>query len=59
MNTNYNILYSEHLIYGFHVCTCVFLLYQESFNMILINNPSFSDGGVTVGIRVMLKLSTR
>jgi hypothetical protein len=32
------------------VCMCVlvyFLLRQESFNMILVNNPSFYDGGVT------------
>jgi hypothetical protein len=33
------------------VCSCVFLLHQESFDMILANNPSFYDGGVTVGIR--------
>jgi hypothetical protein len=37
-------LYSEHLIYGLLVCTCVFLLRQESFDMILVNNPSFYDG---------------
>jgi hypothetical protein len=30
------------------MCTCVFLLCQESFNMILFNNPSFYDGGVTI-----------
>jgi hypothetical protein len=47
LNQNCNILYLEHLIYGLHVCTCVFLLRQESFNMILVNNPSFYDGGVT------------
>jgi hypothetical protein len=29
------------------VCTCVFLLRQESFDMILVNNPSFYVGGVT------------
>jgi hypothetical protein len=44
LNQNCNILYSEHLIYGLYVCTCVFLLCQESFDMILINNPSFCDG---------------
>jgi hypothetical protein len=41
------------------VCTCVFLLRQESFDMILVNYSSFYDGGVTVGIRPMLKLSAR
>jgi hypothetical protein len=30
------------------VCTYVFLLHQESFDMILVNNPSFHDRGVTV-----------
>jgi hypothetical protein len=44
---NYNILYSEHLIYGLYMCTCVFLFHQEFFNMILVNNLSFYDGGVT------------
>jgi hypothetical protein len=39
-----NILYWEHLIYGLYVCTCVFLLQQESFDMILVNNPSFAMG---------------
>jgi hypothetical protein len=47
LNKNCNILYLEHLIYGLCVCTCVFLLRQESFDMILVNNPSFYDGGVT------------
>jgi hypothetical protein len=47
LNQNYNILYSEHLIYDLYVCICVFLLHQEFFDMILINNPSFYDGGVT------------
>jgi hypothetical protein len=37
-------LYSEHLIYGLYMCTCVFLLRQESFDKILVNNPSFYDG---------------
>jgi hypothetical protein len=46
LNQNCNILYSEYLIYGLYVCTCVFLLHQESFNLILVNNPSFYDGGV-------------
>jgi hypothetical protein len=46
-----NILHSEHLIYYLHVCTYVFLLHQESFDMILVNNPSFYDWGVTTGIR--------
>jgi hypothetical protein len=31
-------------MYGLYVYTCAFLLCQESFNMILINNPSFYDG---------------
>jgi hypothetical protein len=31
-----------------YVCTCVFLLHQESFDMILVNNPSFYDGDATV-----------
>jgi hypothetical protein len=44
LNKNCNILYSEHLIYGLYVCTCVFLLHQESFDMILVNNPSLYDG---------------
>jgi hypothetical protein len=48
LNQNYNILYLEHLIYGLYVCTCVSLLHQESFVMILVNNPSFHDGGVTL-----------
>jgi hypothetical protein len=42
----YNILYSEHLICGLYVCNRVFLLHQESFDMILVNNPSFYDVGV-------------
>jgi hypothetical protein len=46
MNKNYNILYLKHLIYSLYVCTCVFLLHQESFDMILVDNPSFYDGGV-------------
>jgi hypothetical protein len=29
-----------------YICTCVFLLHQESFDMILDNNPSFYDQGV-------------
>jgi hypothetical protein len=29
------------------MCTCIFLLRQEFFNIILINNLSFFDGGVT------------
>jgi hypothetical protein len=59
LNKNCNILYSGHLIYGLYVCTCVFLLHEESFDMIMVNNPSFYDGGVTVGIRAMSKLSAR
>jgi hypothetical protein len=47
LNQNCNILYLEHLIYDLYVCTCVFLLHQESLNMILVNNTSFYDGGVT------------
>jgi hypothetical protein len=57
LNQNCNILYSGHLIYDLYVYTCVFLLHQESFDMILVNNSSFYDRGVTVGIRAMLKLS--
>jgi hypothetical protein len=48
LNKNYNILYLEYLIYGLYVCTCVFLLHQEYFDMILVNNSSFYDGGVTL-----------
>jgi hypothetical protein len=44
MNQNYNILYSKHSIYALYVCTFVFLLRQESFDMTLVNNPSFYDG---------------
>jgi hypothetical protein len=47
-----NIFYSEHLIYGLYVCTCVFLLHQESFDMILDNNMPFYDGGVTYVTKV-------
>jgi hypothetical protein len=47
LNKKYNILYLEHLIYGLYVCTYVFLLHQESFDMIRVNNPSFYDEGVT------------
>jgi hypothetical protein len=50
-------LYLEHLIYGLYMCICVFLLHQESFGMILDNNLLFYDGGVTVDIRAMSKLS--
>jgi hypothetical protein len=50
LNQNCNILYLQHLICGLYVCTCVFLLRQESFNMILVNNSSFYDGGVSVFI---------
>jgi hypothetical protein len=57
LNHNCNILYLKHLIYGLYVCTCVFLIHQESFDMFLVNNPSFYDWGVTVGIRAMSKLS--
>jgi hypothetical protein len=44
LNQNCNIFYSENVIYGLYVCTCAFLLHQESFDMILVNNPSFYDG---------------
>jgi hypothetical protein len=50
LNQNYNILYSEHLILSLYVCTCIFLLRQESFDMILVNNPSFYDGGFTTAV---------
>jgi hypothetical protein len=33
------------------MCNCVFLLRQESFDMILINSTSFYDGGVTATSR--------
>jgi hypothetical protein len=59
LNQNCNILFLEHLIYGLYAYTCVFLLCQEFFYMILVNNPSFYDGGVTADIRVVLKLSAR
>jgi hypothetical protein len=52
-----NSIVSKHLIYDLYVCTCVFLLRQDSFNMVLVNKPPFYDGGVIVGIRAMLKLS--
>jgi hypothetical protein len=47
LNQNCNILYSKHLIYCLYVCTCVFLFRQESFDMMLVNSPSFYDGGIT------------
>jgi hypothetical protein len=50
LNQICNILYSKHLIYGLYVCACVILLCQESFDMILVNNLSFYDGGVTSAI---------
>jgi hypothetical protein len=46
LNQISNILYSDQLIYGLYVCTCVFLLHQESFDIIMVNNPSFYNGGV-------------
>jgi hypothetical protein len=49
LNQSYNILYSEHFIYGLYVCTCVFLLHQKSFDMILVTNPSFYDGVLHMG----------
>jgi hypothetical protein len=52
LNQNYNILYLEHLIYDLSVRICVFFLHQESFDMILVNNPSFYDEGLT-GARSM------
>jgi hypothetical protein len=33
-----------------YVCTCAFLLHQESFDMILVDNPPYYDGGVAVGM---------
>jgi hypothetical protein len=36
--------------YGLYVYTCVFLLHHESFDMILVNNPSLYDGGVIVSV---------
>jgi hypothetical protein len=55
LNQNCNILYSEYLIHDLYVCTCVFLLHQKFFDMILVNNPSFYDGGVTYCESVSLK----
>jgi hypothetical protein len=51
-------LYSEYSIYCLYLCTCVFLLRQESFDIILVNNPSFYDGSVTIDIRATSKLRT-
>jgi hypothetical protein len=48
LNQICNILNLEHLIYGLYVCSCEFLLRQEFFNMILDNNLSFYDEGVTI-----------
>jgi hypothetical protein len=45
LNQNCNILYSEYLFYGLYVCTYVFLLCQKFFDIILVNNPLFYDGG--------------
>jgi hypothetical protein len=56
MNQNCNILYSDHLIYDLYAYTCIFLLHQESFDMILVNNPSFYDGGVTIFSRQLSPL---
>jgi hypothetical protein len=42
-----------------YVCTYEFSLHQESFDVILVNNPSFYDGGVTSAIRAVSKLSAR
>jgi hypothetical protein len=55
LNQIYNILYLDHLIYGLYVCTYAFLLRQESFNLIIVNNPSFYDGGVTIWLQTLLK----
>jgi hypothetical protein len=41
------------------VCTCVFLLHQESFDIILVNNTLFYDGGVTVVVLLVAKTSSR
>jgi hypothetical protein len=46
-------------MYGLYVCTCVFLLHQECFEMILVNNPSFYDGGVTEPVDGTDKLCNR
>jgi hypothetical protein len=37
------------------VRTCIFLLCQEYFDMILVNNLSFYDGGVTVNFKHKMK----
>jgi hypothetical protein len=41
LNQIFHNLNLEHLYYDLYVCTCVFLLHQESFDMILVNNLSF------------------
>jgi hypothetical protein len=38
------------------VYMCVFLLCQEFFDMILVNNPSFDDGGVTKTVGIMCRV---
>jgi hypothetical protein len=48
LNQIYNILYSEHLIYNLYMCTHEFLLRQESFDVILINNLLFYDRDITI-----------
>jgi hypothetical protein len=56
LNQIYNILYSEHLIYDLYVCTYVFLLHHKSFDIILHNNLSFYDEGVTkVGMSMVFR----
>jgi hypothetical protein len=57
LNQICNILNLEQLIYGLYVCTCLFLLHQEPFDMILDNSPSFYIGSITASIRAMSKLS--
>jgi hypothetical protein len=44
LNQIYNILYLEHAIDGLYVCNYVFLLRQESFDMIWITTRHFMIG---------------
>jgi hypothetical protein len=44
LNQNCNILYSKHLNYSLYVCTYVFLLRQEPFDMIMVTTHHFMMG---------------
>jgi hypothetical protein len=41
------------------VCTCIFLLRQKSFNMILMTNPSYPMGGITWITTAFFQASTQ